>query len=58
MKTRLNFSEDDLVIKAFIVHKKKNEGSSELSFFTVCFNRVFNLEMQNFGLENHCMVNA
>ena len=37
MKTRLNFSKDDFVIKAFLVHKKKNEGSLELSFFICVF---------------------
>ena len=55
-KTRLNSSKD----KLSFVHKKETGHSFELSPFPFCvfFRRVFNLEMQNFGLENHHMMNA
>ena len=45
--------------KLSFVHKKENEHSSELSL-SICepYQRIFNLEMQKFGLENHCMLNA
>ena len=41
------------------VHKKESEHSSELSLsICVFYRRVFNLEMQNFSIENHHMMNA
>ena len=41
------------------VHKKETEHSFELSLsICVFYRRIFNLEMQNFSLENHHMMNA
>ena len=40
--------------KLSFVHKKETEHSFELSLSTcVFYQRIFNLEMQNFSLENH-----
>ena len=40
--------------KLSFVHKKETEHSFELSLSTcVFYRRIFNLEMQNFSLENH-----
>ena len=45
--------------KLSLVHKKETEYSFELSLSMCVFCRcIFNLEMQNFGLENHHMVSA
>ena len=42
--------------KLSFVHKKETEHSFELSLSTcVFYRRIFNLEMQNFSLENHHM---
>ena len=41
------------------VHKKETEHSIELSLpICVFYRRIFSLEMQNFSLENHRMMNA
>ena len=41
------------------VHKKETEYSIELSLpICVFYRRIFSLEMQNFSLENHRMMNA
>ena len=41
------------------VRKKETEHSFELALsICVFYRRIFNLEMQNFGLENHHMMNA
>ena len=43
--------------KLSFVHKKESEHSFELSLSTcVFYRRIFNLEMQNFSLENHHMI--
>ena len=43
--------------KLFFVHKKETEHSFELSLSIYVFYRgIFNLKMQNFGLENHNMM--
>ena len=40
--------------KLSFVHKKETEHSFELSLsICVFYRRIFNLEMQNFSLENH-----
>ena len=59
-KTRLNFSKDNFTGKRLsFVHKKETEHSFELSLsICVFYRRIFNLEMQNFSLENHHMMNA
>ena len=45
--------------KLSFVHKKENEHSFELSLsICVFYRRIFSLEMQNFSLENHHMMNA
>ena len=45
--------------KLSFVHNKETEHSFELSLSTcVFYRRIFNLEMQNFSLENHHMMNA
>ena len=45
--------------KLSFVHKKESEHSFEVSLSICVFYRcIFNLEMQNFGLENHHMMNA
>ena len=45
--------------KLLFVHKKETERSFELSLSIGVFYRcIFNLEMQNFSLENHHMMNA
>ena len=45
--------------KLSFVHKKETEHSFELSLsICVFYLRIFNLEMQNFSLENHHMMNA
>ena len=45
--------------KLLFVHKKETEHSFELSLsICVFYRRIFNLEMQNFSLENHHMMNA
>ena len=45
--------------KLSFVHKKETEHSFELSLsICVFYRRIFNLEMQNFSLENHHMMNA
>ena len=45
--------------KPSFVHKKESEHSFELSLSTCVFcRRIFNLEMQNFSLENQHMMNA
>ena len=44
--------------KLSFVHKKETEHSFELSLsICVFYRRIFNLEMQNFSLENHHMMN-
>ena len=41
------------------VHKKETEHSFKLSLsICVFYRRIFNLEIQNFSLENHHMMNA
>ena len=45
--------------KLSFVHKKESEHSFELSLSTcVFYQRILNLEMQKFSLENHHMMNA
>ena len=45
--------------KLSFVHKKETEHSFELSLsICVFYRRIFNLEMQNFSLENHHMMNG
>ena len=45
--------------KLSFIHKKETEHSFELSLsICVFYRRIFNLEMQNFSLENHHMMNA
>ena len=45
--------------KLSFVHKKETEHSFELSLsICVFYRRIFNLEMQNFSLENHNMMTA
>ena len=45
--------------KLLFLHKKETECSFELSLSIGVFYRcIFNLEMQNFSLENHHMMNA
>ena len=45
--------------KLSFIHKKETEHSFELSLsICVFYLRIFNLEMQNFSLENHHMMNA
>ena len=45
--------------KLSFVHKKETEHSFELSLSIYVFYRsIFNLKMQNFGLENHDMMTA
>ena len=45
--------------KLSFVHKKETEHSFELSLsICVFYRRIFNLEMQNFSLENHHIVIA
>ena len=45
--------------KLSFVHKKVTEHSIELSLsICVFYRRIFNLEMQNFSLENHHLMNA
>ena len=45
--------------KLSFVQKKETEHSFELSLsICVFYRRIFNLEMQNFSLENHHMMNA
>ena len=45
--------------KLLFVHKKETEHSFELSLsICVFYRRIFNLEMQNFSLENHHIMNA
>ena len=45
--------------KLSCVHKKETEHSFELSLsICVFYRRIFNLEMQNFSLENHHMMKA
>ena len=45
--------------KLSFVHKKENEHSFELSLsICVFYRRIFSLEMQNFSLEDHQMMNA
>ena len=45
--------------KLSFVHKKETEHCFELSLSScVLYRRIFNLEMQNFSLENHHMMNA
>ena len=44
--------------KLSFVHKKETEHSFELSLsICVFYRRIFNLEMQNFSLENHHIMN-
>ena len=45
--------------KLSFVHKKETEHSFQLPLsICVFYRRIFNLEMQNFCLENHHMINA
>ena len=45
--------------KLSFVHKKESEHSFELSLSTcVFYRRIFNIEMQNFTLKSHHMMNA
>ena len=45
--------------KLSFVHKKESEHPFELSLSTcVFYRRIFNLEMQNFSLKSHHMMNA
>ena len=45
--------------KLSFVYKKETEHSFELSLsICVFYRRIFNLEIQNFSLENHHMMNA
>ena len=45
--------------KLSFVLRKETEHSFELSLsICVFYRRIFNLEMQNFSLENHHMMNA
>ena len=45
--------------KLSFVHKKETEHSIELSLsICVFYRRIFNLEMQNFSLKNHHLMNA
>ena len=58
-KTRLNSSKDNFITKGFRL-STKGKLDILLNFlfpFCVFLRRVFNLEMQNFGLENHHMMN-
>ena len=46
-------------VKLSFVHKKETEHSFELSLSICVYYRfIFNLEIQNFSLENHHMMNA
>ena len=59
-KTGLNSSKDSFITKGFRLSTKRKLGIL-LNFlfpFRVFFRRVFNLEMQIFGLENYHMTNA
>ena len=56
-KTRLNSSKDNFIAKSFRLSTKR-KLSILLNFlfpFCVFYRRIFNLEMQNFSLENHHM---
>ena len=45
--------------KLSFVHKKETKHSFELTLSTCVLNRlIFNVEMQNFSLENHHLMNA
>ena len=45
--------------KLSFVHRKETEHSIKLSLsICVFYRRIFNLEMQNFGLGNHHMMNV
>ena len=45
--------------KLSFVHKKETEHSFELTLsICVFYRRIFSLEMQNFSLENHHMINT
>ena len=44
--------------KLSFVHKKETEHSFELTLSLLFYRCIFNLEMQNFSLENHHMMNA
>ena len=58
-KTRLNSSTGNLMRKGFRLSTKRKLGILLNFLFPFCVfcRRVFNLEMQNFGLENHHMMN-
>ena len=59
-KTRLNPSKDNFITEGFRLSTKRKLGILWNFLFPFCvfFRRFFNLEMQNFGLENHHMMNA
>ena len=44
--------------KLSFVHKKETEHSFELTLSLLFYRCIFNLEMQNFSLENHHMMNG
>ena len=52
--------QDNFIAKSFGLSTKRNLGSLELSLSICVFFdwRIFNLEMQNFSLENHHIMNA
>ena len=58
-KTRLNSSKDNFIAKSFrLPTKRKLSILLNFLFPFVFYRRIFNLEMQNFSLENHRMMNA
>ena len=44
--------------KVSFVYKKKLSILLNFYFLFVFYRRIFNLEIQSFSLENHCMMNA
>ena len=58
-KTRLNSSKNNFITKSFrLSTKRKLSILLNFLFPFVFYRRVFNLEIQNFGLKNHHMMNA
>ena len=60
VETRLNSSKDNFIVKSFCLSTKNEiEHSIELSLsIRVLYRRIFNLQMQNFSLENRHLINA
>ena len=59
-KTRLNSTKDNFIAKSFRLSTKRKLSILLNFFFSICvfYRRTFNLEMQNFSLENHHMMNV